>query len=151
MSTTFLHAGFRVLICAVLLTGSAFGQGHGHAYGKEKHEQGDDQNDRDDASRGKHYSRQDREHIRSWYREQEGNLPPGLAKKDELPPGLERQLRVNGTLPPGLRKKLIPCPEELAIRLAPPPPGFGNFVVGGHIALVNRSTYVVLDVIHFEK
>ena len=29
-------------------------------------------------------------------------LPPGLAKRDELPPGLEKQLEKNGTLPPGL-------------------------------------------------
>ena len=35
-------------------------------------------------------------------------LPPGLAKRDTLPPGLERQLQRNGKLPPGLEKRALP-------------------------------------------
>ncbi len=42
----------------------------------------------------------------------QSNLPPGLARKDQLPPGLERQLVRRGTLPPGLEKRIRPCPEE---------------------------------------
>jgi hypothetical protein len=57
--------------------------------------------------------------------------PRGFAKRDQLPPGLERQLRVRGTLPPGLRKKLSPCPEELEGRLPPPPRGCAHVVIGG--------------------
>src|SRR5580693_5203013 len=76
--------------------------------------------------------------------------PPGLAKKDQLPPGLEKQLRVRGTLPPGLCKKMMPCPEELARRLPPPPEGYQNLVIGGHVALVNPHTYLVLDIFHVE-
>ena len=37
-------------------------------------------------------------------------LPPGLAKREHLPPGLQRHLERNGTLPPGLQKKLQPSP-----------------------------------------
>jgi hypothetical protein len=33
-------------------------------------------------------------------------LPPGLAKREELPPGLEMQVEKNGSLPPGLAKRL---------------------------------------------
>ena len=33
-------------------------------------------------------------------------LPPGLAKRDRLPPGLEKHLLKHGSLPPGLQKKL---------------------------------------------
>src|SRR5574341_1561384 len=39
-------------------------------------------------------------------------LPPGLAKRERLPPGLQKQLRRNGTLPPGLQKKLEPLPQS---------------------------------------
>ena len=94
----------------------------------------------DGHGHGKHDRDDDRDH----------DLPPGLAKRDRLPPGLEKQLRVRGTLPPGLRKKMRPCPEEVERRLPPPPVGCGHVVIGGHVVLVNRSTYVVLDIFHLE-
>ena len=91
--------------------------------------------------------------MRGYYREHDrgDDLPPGLAKRDRLPPGLERQLRVRGTLPPGLRKKMRPCPDELERRLPPPPPQCAHVVIGGHVVLMNRSTYMVLDIFHFER
>ncbi len=128
------------------LSGMAMADEHGHGHGKH-HGRGD--HDRD---HGRHYySDHDRDEIRGWYHDRDDDLPPGLAKRDRLPPGLERQLRVRGTLPPGLRKKMMPCPIELERRLPPPPAGYGHFVIGGHIALVNRSTYMVLDIFHFER
>ncbi len=133
--------------CAVMLTlaalsGRALADGHGHG----KH-------DRDDDDRDRHYySDHDRDYMRDWYHEhdRDDHLPPGLAKRDRLPPGLEKQLRVRGTLPPGLRKKMVPCPEEFKRRLPPPPPGCAHVVIDGHVVLVNRSTYVVLDIFHLE-
>ena len=144
-----------LLICAVLLLslapGTAFADhdhdgdqdhGNGHAYGHEKHDR-----DRDD-DRG-HYRDHDRE-LREWYRANYNHLPPGLAKRDRLPPGLERQLVVRGTLPPGLRRQMHPCPVEVERHLPPPPPGYMHTVIGGHVVLVNRRTFFVLDVFHFE-
>ena len=78
------------------------------------------------------------------------HLPPGLAERDELPPGLERQLVVRGTLPPGLRSRMHLCPVEVERYLPPPPVGYMHTVIGGHIALVNRKTFLVLDVFRFE-
>ena len=145
------------LLCAALLVslgpGTAFaghdqegdhghGHGHGHAYGHEKHDRdGDD--DRD------YYRGHDRE-LHEWYESHRDHLPPGLAKKDRLPPGLERQLVVRGTLPPGLRGYMRPCPVEVVRYLPPPPPDYAHMVIGGHIVLVNRKTFFVLDVFHFE-
>src|SRR6266567_8576264 len=124
-------------ICtAVMLALSGLAQGDRHGHGKNR-----DRDDDDD--RGEHYYREhERSEMRGWYRDQDDQLPPGLAKKDRLPPGLERQLRVRGTLPPGLRKKMLPCPEEVERRLPPPPVGCAHVVIGGHVVLVNRSTYV---------
>jgi Ni/Co efflux regulator RcnB len=62
------------------------------------------------------------------------------------------QLRVRGTLPPGLRKKkMMRCPEDLEHRLPAPPEGYEHAAIGGHIVLVNPSTYLVLDISHFER
>jgi Ni/Co efflux regulator RcnB len=114
------------------------GHGKGHAYGREKHEE----------DRG-YYRDHDRE-LREWYHTNYDHLPPGLAKRDRLPPGLERQLVVRGTLPPGLRRQMHPCPVEVERQLPPPPPGYMHTAIGGHIVLVNRRTFFVLDVFHFE-
>ena len=43
-----------------------------------------------------------------WQYAGQGNLPPGLAKRDRLPPGLEKHLWKHGSLPPGLQKKVDP-------------------------------------------
>ena len=117
------------------------GHGNGHAYGHNKH-------DRDDDDRG-YYRERDRD-LHDWYRAHYNNLPPGLAKRDRLPPGLERQLVVRGTLPPGLRREMHPCPPEVVSYLPPPPVGYMHTIIGGHIVLVNRKTFFVLDVFHFE-
>jgi Ni/Co efflux regulator RcnB len=128
-------------VLILLVSGAALDDEHGHGHGKGKgHGHGDDDQGR------QYYSDHDRDEMRGWYRDQGDRLPPGLAKRDRLPPGLERQLRVRGTLPPGLRKKMMPCPVELERRLPPPPPGYGHFAIGGHVVLVNRNTYMVLDI-----
>lgn len=131
-----------IVLCALAWTGGiALAQGRGHD--KEKH---GDRDDHKDYS----YNDHDREAFRVWYSNHEDHLPPGLAKRDQLPPGLERQLVVRGTLPPGLRKKVQPAPVELVRELPPPPPDCDNVVIGGHIVLLNRKTSMIMAVFHFE-
>lgn len=116
-------------------------EGHGHGHGHDK-----------DHGRGHgngHYKDHDRD-IHDWYRAHYSHLPPGLAKRDRLPPGLERQLVVNGTLPPGLRGKMQPCPRELEAMLPPPPPNYEHVFVGGSLVLVNRVSFQIGDVFHFD-
>ena len=132
-----------MIACALeilMATGtSALAQGHGQGKGKEKHGDDDDQSER-------FYKDHDREVLLGWYDEHQGNLPPGLAKKDQLPPGLEKQLARRGVLPPGLQKRLQPCPEDLD----PPPPDCAHVLIGGHMVLLNRRTNIVIDIFHFE-
>jgi len=115
------------------------GNGNGNGRGNEKHD--DDRNS---------FSDHDREEMRTWVNSRGSNLPPGLAKKDRLPPGLEKQLAVRGTLPPGLQKKIQAVPVELERRLPPPPPDCEHVFIGGHIVLMNRRTSIVLDIFHVE-
>lgn len=129
---------------ALSVGNSAFAQGNGNGHGK-----GHDKNHDDDGDRDDHYYKHHEKDIRGWYSENEGHLPPGLAKKDQLPPGLEKQLVRTGTLPPGLQKKVYPCPVELEHQLPPPPPDTRHVLVGGHIVLLNRKTNVVVDIFSF--
>jgi hypothetical protein len=119
-------------------------RGNGHY--KDKRKDHDDADDR----RGYGFASHDRDEIRVWYGENYRHLPPGLAKRDRLPPGLERQLVIRGTLPPGLERRAYPVPVELERRLPPPPRDCERLVIGGHIVLMNRQTKVVLDIFHFE-
>src|SRR5689334_15918829 len=63
-----------------------------------------------------------------------------------LPPGLEKQLRRNGTLPPGLQKKLTPFPAEVESRLPPCPPDVRRGIVGGVAVMYSSRTGLLLDV-----
>jgi hypothetical protein len=128
----------------VFAQGNSEGHGHGKGKGHDKHQDGDDRDDRDGYRYDLH-----REAIRGWYSERENRLPPGLAKKDRLPPGLEKQLVRNGTLPPGLQKRLYPAPVELERQLPPPPPDCAHVLISGHIVLLNRKTNVIVDVFAF--
>jgi hypothetical protein len=72
-------------------------------------------------------------------------MPPGLAKREHLPPGLERQLEKNGTLPPGLAKRDLP--PDLVSRLPRRPPGIERKIVGTDVVLVEQATGVILDIL----
>ena len=72
--------------------------------------------------------------------------PPGLAKRDRLPPGLERQLQRNGRLPPGLEKKRFPA--HLRAQLPSPLQGTQRVIIGNDAVLIDTATNLVLDIIY---
>lgn len=71
-------------------------------------------------------------------------LPPGLANREQLPPGLQKHIARNGTLPPGLAKRELP--PDLLSRLPRRPHGQGYRVVGDDVVLIDTATRVILDV-----
>jgi hypothetical protein len=134
----------------VLASGIAVAKEHGRGNDEQLGEHGRGHNKQKGGPAHEYrYADYDRGVHHGWYSERRGNLPPGLAKRDELPPGLARQLAARGTLPPGLRKKIQPCPIELVRRLPPPPLGYQHVFIGGRIVLLNRQNYMVLDVFRF--
>jgi Ni/Co efflux regulator RcnB len=155
------RAGALAALSLSLSATIAVAQGNGHGHGHDRDDDSDRWQDRDeghghghdkDHGRGHaygHYKDRDRD-IHDWYRAHYSHLPPGLAKRDRLPPGLERQLIVNGTLPPGLRGRMQPCPRELEVMLPPPPPNYEHVFVGGNLVLVNRVSFQIGDVFHFD-
>lgn len=72
-------------------------------------------------------------------------LPPGLARRDRLPPGLEKQLQRDGTLPPGLAKRGLP--DNLQALLPRPLPGQERVLVDNDVVLIERATGLILDIL----
>ena len=70
------------------------------------------------------------------------SLPPGLAKRDQLPPGLARR---GNQLPPGLMKSDLP--PELEKQLPDLPEDVERVVVDDDVLLVQRGTDLILDVL----
>jgi hypothetical protein len=93
------------------------------------------------------FTQQERVVVTNWFRDNRSGLPPGLAKRDRLPPGLEKQLRERGTLPPGLQKKIQPLPVALERQLRPLPTGWRRVVIAGNVILMNERTATVYDII----
>jgi hypothetical protein len=74
-------------------------------------------------------------------------LPPGLAKREKLPPGLERQLKERGHLPPGLQKKVQPLPLTLERQLRILPTGYRRVAIAGHVILMDERTSEIYDIV----
>ena len=120
---------------------AAAGQGRGH--GADKHDKDKKVEKGHDAA---HVVVVDREgHVRV-IREyaRAGSLPPGLAKREVLPPGLREQLRENGSLPPGLQKRLVPVPAPLVVRLPGIPSYYHRYFIGDDLIVIDgRNNHIV--------
>ncbi len=89
------------------------------------------------------FGEKDTKIIRDYYKEK--GLPPGLAKREQLPPGLQKHLERHGKLPPGLEKKRLP--DDLNKRLSPVPKGYKRLIVGRDVVLVDRRTQEIVDIL----
>lgn len=83
--------------------------------------------------------------IGDYYRRE--GLPPGLAKRSELPPGLRRQLLERGTLPPGLEKRWVAVPDSLGRRLPPIPANSRRYFLGRDLLIVDPDRNLLLRLI----
>jgi outer membrane lipoprotein SlyB len=104
----------------------------------------DDGRDEDYDGRGPMgFSDRDRQIIGDCFVNDRAGLPPGLAKKDRLPPGLEQQLRRNGTLPPGLQKRAQRLPGSCEARLPRLPNDWVRVAVSGRIIMLDSRERIV--------
>jgi hypothetical protein len=144
------------IACAVVLaptTALAQGRGHGKPAKVQKAEKGH----KADTADGGHSTvvREvvvDRDgHVRAIHDyAHAGSLPPGLAKREALPPGLRAQLHERGSLPPGLQKRLVPVPRPLLVRLPPVPTYYHRYFAGDDLLVIdtrtNRVAAIIADV-----
>jgi hypothetical protein len=87
--------------------------------------------------------------IRDWFSQPANlkELPPGLAQKEQLPSGLQKQLARNGQLPTGLQKRIQPLPPALARQLTPLPEGTSRFILNGSVVLLDQRRNFIIDIV----
>jgi hypothetical protein len=115
----------------------------GHYDRSRRHDRDDDQGEDYDGRGPSGFSDSERHIIGSCLVDDRAGLPPGLAKKERLPPGLERQLQRNGTLPPGLQKRVQPLPSSCDSRLTRLPREWSRVVLSGRIILLDPRMRIV--------
>ena len=89
----------------------------------------------------------DRQEIEQYFVRYQNQLPPGLAKRDALPPGLQDVLVRHGELPSGLEGEVQPLPRQLEVRLSALDVSLKRGYIDGKVITWNKKTRRVVDVI----
>lgn len=82
--------------------------------------------------------------VREYY--DRHDLPPGLARRRALPPGLQKQLRERGHLPPGLERHLVVLPVQLERTLPPLPPHHVRRFCGDDLLVIDVRANTVVSI-----
>jgi Ni/Co efflux regulator RcnB len=166
MSNSFYMRCAAALVIGSLAAPGAFadkpewaGKGKGHDRGgaDERNDRGErgrgddrrgDDREGDRAARRHHYfADQHRVVVREYYGDvgRSGRCPPGLAKKNNgcMPPGQARKWRLGQPLPRDV--VYYEVPQDLVLRLGPPPGGRRYVRVAGDILLIALGTGIVVD------
>ena len=91
------------------------------------------------------HSPEGQSYKKSKHKHKHKSLPPGLAKKGKLPPGIAKQLARNNRLPPGLEYR--PLPPDLIVQLPPLQVGYQYRIVDNRVLLVQAASNLILDVL----
>lgn len=140
-----VKAMWRLLCVVLVMTGLAFAQGKGGGKSRVRTERGDEVSRK--AETYPAFRDAEIRLILDFYRPGTGNLPPGIARKGEFPPGIMKQLARGKGLPPGLEKKLEDFPPPLARQFPPPPAGYRRALCGNFALLVQEGTNLVVDLV----
>jgi hypothetical protein len=89
------------------------------------------------------FSNRDRNNIRACFNDRAQDLPPGLARRDTLPPGLDRQLQRDGSIPPGLERRVQELPEMCQQGLPQLPQDLDRVVYMRRVMLIDRSNRIL--------
>jgi hypothetical protein len=131
----------RVLAVVLVLSLGAFAQGKGKGHNKHN-EDNDDQGQNSGNARYVLDARQ-RTAIGNCLNDPKAGLPPGLAKRESLPPGLQKHIQKNGTLPPGLQKKVQALPSQCQINLPRLPGGWERVVLGDRVIVLDPAKRII--------
>lgn len=92
-----------------------------------------------------YFNDRDRDVIRDYFRRYRDD-------RDDrrLPPGLEKQLRRNGSLPPGLERRAEPFPYDLERRMGSLPRGYSRVILSGR-AMILRDDSEIVDMMFIHE
>lgn len=88
------------------------------------------------------FSERDRNLIRNYYRDARKNTAPDLARRERRPPGLVKRR----ALASGVQTRSLPA--TLEAQLSALPGGYTRVVVNADVAIIERATRVVIDVVY---
>ena len=134
----------RVLTLVLVLSLGAFAQGKGK--GHNKHNEDNDNDDRSSVSSANAkyvLDARQRTAIVNCLNDPKAGLPPGLAKRESLPPGLQKHIQKNGTLPPGLQKKVQALPSQCQVNLPRLPGGWERVVLGDRVIVLDPAKRII--------
>lgn len=97
---------------------------------------------------GKKFSGDERDEIVHYFNANPSardQLPPGLAKKNKIPPGWQKKIGVGQRIPDDVWAYRVPLPHEILVKLPPPPPGVIHVRIQDHVLKVIEKTHEVLD------
>jgi hypothetical protein len=73
------------------------------------------------------------------------DIPPGIAKKGTLPPGIYKQLVRNGQIPPEVHYHALP--PDLIVQLPPIASAYRYVIADDRVMLIQAATNVIMDVL----
>jgi hypothetical protein len=94
------------------------------------------------------FSTGERDQIRAYFAANPSDrqqLPPGLAKKNKIPPGWQKKLAPGYRLPDDVWAHRVPLPHEILAQLPPPPAGVVLVRIHDRVLKVAEKTREVLD------
>ena len=128
----------KLLVVLIALSLSAFAQGKGRGHNKHN-----DDNANNGGTGSYIFTSVQRARINSCLTDNKAGLPPGLAKRESLPPGLQKHLDRNGTLPPGLQKKVQPLPSQCQINLPRLPADWQRVILGDRVIVLDPAKRII--------
>lgn len=101
------------------------------------------------AEADRHFDARQRAEVREYFDHESrgGRCPPGLAKKRNgcLPPGQAKKWKLGQPLPREVIYHTVP--QDLVVKIGPPPSGHRYVRVAGDILLIAVGTAIVVDAI----
>lgn len=96
------------------------------------------------------FGKDERAVLETYFRENPAarkQLPPGLAKKNKLPPGWQKKVARGEVIPDDVWQHRVLLPPDVVRRLPPSPPGTVTVRVDDKIVRVVEDTRAVLDIL----
>ena len=139
------------MILTLAISGPALADKDGKDKGK-KHDGAPSASAHAPGKDGKHgkpdFSGNERREIETYFSSHPGarnDLPPGLAKKNKIPPGWQKKLSRGQRIPDDIWAHHLPLPHEILIKLPPPPIGIITVRIDDRILRVREKTHELLD------